>query len=161
MSLFRSLFAGGNKRSPQSKELSDKRMAQLKRDYLKTVNDEGATCNPSDYASTLKYLPPELSPEPPPGPQPFVLCGCCSSPLFLRPRETGVWIARGVGGRQSGGMVPICAVCIAWINDKGELGHFKLPQAYDAFGQDIANNLPLDDLQSLAIARILALRKMS
>ena len=112
--------------------------------------------------STLKYFPPARGF---PGKWPGTpLCGCCSVPFAIDPRKCGLWVANGVVGRQSGTIVPICAVCLTYLNQKHHVPNqgdrFPIPPEYDKLGQEMSAKFTLDDLQRVAICRIALLRKI-
>src|SRR5262245_50707921 len=94
--------------------LTGEQMLSLTKDYLEVRSDEGASGRPTDYATSLEYVSPSPNL---PGKWPQVpLCGCCSVPFAIDARQCGLWVAEGYSGRQTGRVVPICAVCITYLN---------------------------------------------
>ena len=161
MKWLRGLFGGANQQNVASQTLTHKELIELTEDYLEVLKDEGASGRPSDYASTLQYVPPARKF---PGKWPGMpLCGCCSVPFPIDPRECGLWVARGAGGKQSGTIVPRCAVCLTYLNREHRALHqrdrFSIPATYDKLGQEMSSKFPLDDLQRVAILRLALLRK--
>lgn len=141
--------------APQEPKLSMPSAAEaaaLARDYEAVLLDEGATGNPDDYAATLTYVPPGPENIPDNLKSPF-LCGCCTVPTFLEAKKCGLWVAKGMKASQSGRLVPICAVCITYLN-RHRSGQFRLPKNYDTLGQSMCERFPLDDLKRLALTRI-------
>ncbi len=141
--------------------LTEADLRELTRDYLEVQADEGASGHPADYAATLTYVPPSSDF---PGQWPGMpLCGCCSVPFAIDPRKSGMWVAEGASGKQAGTIVPLCAVCVTYLNRKhpapDRRDRFPLPKNYDTRGQEMSSKFPLDDLQRLAICRIALLRK--
>jgi len=141
--------------------LTEADLRELTRDYLEVQADEGASGHPADYAATLTYVPPSSDF---PGQWPGMpLCGCCSVPFAIDPRKSGMWVAKGASGKQAGTIVPLCAVCVTYLNRKhpsqDRRDRFPLPKNYDTRGQEMSSKFPLDDLQRLAICRIALLRK--
>ncbi len=142
-------------------QLTREQMLRLTRDYLEVRSDEGASGHPADYAASLEYVSPASDF---PGKWPQVpLCGCCSVPFAIDARRSGLWVAQGHSGKQSGTVVPICAVCITYLNRHQETSsqrvRFPLTTDYDAVGQEICGRFPLDDLTKLALVRVALVRK--
>lgn len=157
-----SKFLGGAKSSaPSPEELNRNQILNLTKNYLEVRKDEGASGRPTDYASTLEYVSPSPNF---PGEWPGTpLCGCCSVPFSIDARKYGLWVAQGFSGRQSGIIVPICAVCITYLNQveepSGGAVRFPLPSGYDVLSQQMCTRLPLDDLMKLALVRVAFMRK--
>lgn len=154
------LFGGGGKQGREFPSFTEEQLRELNRDYEEVLRDEGATAIPADYAPTLTYVPPSREF---PGRWPGMpLCGCCAVPFAIDPRRSGLWVAKGAGQRQSGKVVPLCAVCITYLNrmnvTPGQCDRFPLPQDYDAVGQQICTKFPLDNLKRLAVCRVALLR---
>lgn len=157
------LFGGGGKQDPEAPSFTEDQLRELTKDYEEVLGDEGATALPTDYASTLTYVPPSREF---PGQWPGMpLCGCCSVPFAIDPRKSGLWVAKGAGERQLGNVVPLCAVCITYLNrlniTPGQGDRFPLPRDYDAVGQQIRTRFPFDDLKRLAVCRVALLRRQS
>lgn len=162
MKWLKAIFGGGKELERiDSQNLTEADFRELTRDYLEVQEDEGASGCPSDYAATLTYVPPSRDF---PGQWPGMpLCGCCSVPFAIDPRKSGLWVAEGTSSKQSGTIVPLCAVCVTYLNRKhrapDQHDRFPLPKNYDARGQEMCSKFPLDDLQRLAICRVALLRK--
>jgi hypothetical protein len=161
MGWFSILFGGARQKEPVVPKLTEAQLRDLTRDYEEVLADEGATGRPADYASNLTYVPPSRDF---PGQWPDMpLCGCCSVPFAIDPRKLGLWVAKGAGARQLGKIVPLCAVCITYLNRvhgiPGEEEQFPLSKNYDAIGQQMCTKFPLDDLKRLAVCRVALLRK--
>lgn len=145
-----------------SQNLSEADLRELTREYLEVQEDEGASGRPSDYVASLTYMhpSPDFSGQWPGMP----LCGCCSVPFAIDPRKSGLWVAEGTSSKQSGTIVPLCAVCITYLNrthrTPDQRDRYPLPKNYDTRGQEICRKFSLDDLQRLAICRIALLRKI-
>lgn len=162
MKWLKAIFGGG--KEPEridSQNLTEADLRELMRDYLEVQEDEGASGHPADYAATLTYVPPSSDF---PGQWPGMpLCGCCSVPFAIDPRKSGLWVAEGASGKQAGTIVPLCAVCVTYLNRKhpapDRRDRFPLPKNYDTRGQEMCSKFPLDDLQRLAICRVALLRK--
>lgn len=162
MKWLKALF-GGKKKPDRidSLNLSESDLIQLTRDYLGVQEDEGASGRPTDYELSLTFVPPSPNIT---GKWPGMpLCGCCSVPFAIDPRKSGLWVAKGARGKQLGTMVPLCAVCITYLNKKyrasDKIDRYPLPKNYDTVGQALCSKFPLDDLKRLAISRIALLRK--
>lgn len=162
MKWLKAIFGGRKESKPiDSQYLTEADLRELTRDYLEVQADEGASGHPADYAATLTYVPPSSNF---PGQWPGMpLCGCCSVPFAIDPRKSGLWVAEGVRGKQAGTIVPLCAVCITYLNRKhpapDRRDRFPLPKNYDTRGQEMCSKFPLDDLRRLAICRVALLRK--
>lgn len=162
MKWLKALFGGGKESERiDSNNMTEADLRELTRDYLEVQADEGASGQPADYAATLTYVPPSGDF---PGQWPGMpLCGCCSIPFAIDPRKSGLWVAKGASGKQAGTIVPLCAVCVTYLNRKhpapDRRDRFPLPKSYDARGQEMCSKFPLDDLQRLAICRVALLRK--
>lgn len=162
MKWLKAIFGGGKESERiDSQNLTEADLRELTRDYLEVQADEGASGHPADYAATLTYVPPSSDF---PGQWPGMpLCGCCSVPFAIDPRKSGIWVAEGARGKQAGTIVPLCAVCVTYLNRKhpapDRRDRFPLPKTYDTRGQEISSKFPLDDLQRLAICRVALLRK--
>lgn len=162
MKWLKALFGGGKEsKHIDSQNLTEAHLRELTRDYLEVQADEGASGHPADYAATLTYVPPSSDF---PGQWPGMpLCGCCSVPFAIDPRKSGLWVAKGASGKQAGTIVPLCAVCVTYLNRKyptpNRRDRFPLPKNYDTRGQEMCGKFPLDDLQRLAICRVALLRK--
>lgn len=162
MKWLKAIFGGGKKPERiDSLKLTEAEIRELTTDYLAVQEDEGASGQPSDYAASLTYLPP--SHDFPGKWLGMPMCGCCSVPFAIDPRKSGLWVAEGASGKQSGTIVPLCAVCVTYLNRKrpasAKHDRFPLPNNYDARGQEICSRFPLDNLRRLAICRIALLRK--
>ena len=136
--------------------LTPEQMLSLTKDYIEVRGDEGASGRPADYAASLEYVSPARDF---PGKWPQMpLCGCCSVPFAIDARRSGLWVAQGYSGRQAGTVVPICGVCITYINSLAETSvkriRFPLPDDYDAVGQQMCTRFTLDDLTKLALVRL-------
>lgn len=162
MKWLKAIFGGG--KVPEvidSQNLTEADLRELTRDYLEVQEDEGASGSPSDYAASLTYVPPSRDF---PGQWPGMpLCGCCSVPFAIDPRKSGLWLAKRASGKQSGTIVPLCAVCVTYLNrthrTPDQQDRYPLPKNYDIRGQEMCSKFPLDDLQRLAICRVALLRK--
>ena len=162
MKWLKAIFGGGKKPEHiDSQNLTEADLRESTRDYLEVQEDEGASGRPSDYAASLTYIPP--SPDFPGQWPSMPLCGCCSVPFAIDPRKSGLWVAKGASGKQFGTIVPLCAVCVTYLNRKHRASdqhdRFPLTKNYDTRGQELCSKFPLDDLQRLAICRIALLRK--
>ncbi len=161
MGWFSRLLSGTKSSTSSPKELNKDQMLTLAKDYFEVQKDEGASGHPTDYSSTLEYAKPTRNF---PGEWPGTpLCGCCSVPFSIDARKCGLWVAQGFSGSQSDTVVPICAVCITYLNQteepSGRVVRFPLPSNYDVLGQQMCTRFPLDDLMKLALVRIAFMRK--
>lgn len=150
MGWFSNLF--GSPKQPELPAPTPAQLAELARDYEAVLLDEGASGKPEDYALSLTYVPPGPENIPANFKSPF-LCGCCAVPTFLEARKCGLWVAKGLRASQVGRLVPVCAVCITYLN-RHRSGQFTLPKGYDPVGQSLVERFPLDDLKRLALTRI-------
>lgn len=163
MKWLKAIFGGGKDQERTiSQNLTEADLHEITRDYIEVQEDEGASGRPFDYAVSLTYIPssPDFQGQWPSMP----LCGCCCVPFAIDPRKSGLWVAKGISGKQFGTTVPLCAVCITYLNQKYQTSdqhdRFPLPRNYDTHGQEMCSKFPLDDLKRLAICRIALFRKI-
>ncbi len=126
------------------------RIEALVRDHERLMREHGATGNPRDYVERLVFLPGlEI------GHRNVEPCGCCLAP-FEVDSKIGTWIAKG----RKQPFVPLCAVCIEFLNrlyEKREGARpFAIPSGYDPVGLFLVQNLPADLPAELAAVRELA-----
>jgi hypothetical protein len=126
------------------------RIEALARDHETLMREHGATGDPRDYAERLVFLPGL-----PIGHRNVKPCGCCLAPFEVDPK-IGTWIAKG----RKQPLVPLCAVCVEFLNrlyEKREGARpFAIPSGYDPVGVFLVQNLPADLPAEVAPVRELA-----
>jgi hypothetical protein len=104
--------------------------ADVRARHAEMMAATGGTGRPEDYRDRLSFILPFLASQP----SLLVFCGCCQAPLFVETR-LGLW----VGWQKNGGIAPLCAVCLDYLNRREETGDGRaaflfLPE-YDFLGQ--------------------------